>query len=1087
LSFQFFFACSVWAFVFVLVLNAQVSAPVTAVNHNNRGVALMTQQSFEAALNEFKAAAEADPKLTPAIVNQGIALYELGRMDDAEQIFQKVLTSDPDNVRAHFNMGLVYRSQGKLADALEEFEAAQKLAPNDAHTEYFIATIQFQQGNYGAAADHYTRSIDLDPLFASAYFGASRAYTALGQSDRARIYQDRFQTLTQGSLLSVTVGNQYGEQGPYGFAEEADVLASSPTANIDVHFTDVSARYGLRTTSDVACIVDFDRDGLPDIFIGDSLYRNRGNRTPRFQKVATLQTATACAVGDYDNDDYPDLLIATTSDAVLYHNNKGRFVLTPIGTTGTASAVAFVDLDHDGWLDLVVGARAFRNKADGTFSEIQMPRAPGSPLGIIPTDYDNDRDIDLLLTSNAGPAAVFSNNRDGTFTRTDIRPELTANAVSAVVLDFNKDGWMDFFLTRAGKSPVLLRNSPTQRFTALDLPVAADVTGGRGASIDFDNDGFIDLVFVGQSPSGSRMRLLRNLGSERFEDVSERTGLNRIRFNDARNLIAADLDNDGDTDLVITQAGAPPVILQNDGGNKNGSLKVTLKGFKDNHSSIGTKVEIHGERLRQKVEVSTPGPILFGTGKSRADFVRMLWPTGVVQDEIPGERTRVEYQELDRKGSSCPTLYSWDGTKFRFISDIIGPGVIGEWEAPGQWNASDTDEYMRLNPGDVHPIDGKYRFKVLSQMEEVTYLDSLKLVAIDTPESVDVYNNDRYQPVPPYPEFKLWQVSNPHAAVSVVDGQGRDLSKEVAAVDGVYAPVPKITNYPGFAASHSIIIDVGEIPASGTAQLILSGYTEYFDSTTAHSAYYSGIEPVIPYLEVADGKGNWVRKNESIGIPAGLPKTIVVDLSGIFSSSDHRVRITDNMEIYWDRILVNTFEGTSPIRVTTLLPQHAELQFGGYPQELRKRPESYDYQRSSPDDAFQLHRGNYTRYGDITTLMKAPDDMYAVMASGDEVTADFNGAELPPLPAGWHRTFLVYADGYEKAMETYTPFPDTVAPLPFHKMSKFPYPTTEHYPDDPDHVRYLLEYNTRHIESAPPAGVTFRRQPPNREITKHHK
>ena len=83
---------------------------------------------------------------------------------------------------------------------------------------------------------------------------------------------------------------------------------------------------------------------------------------------------------------------------------------------------------------------------------------------------------------------------------------------------------------------------------------------------------------------------------------------------------------------------------------------------------------------------------------------------------------------------------------------------------------------------------------------------------------------------------------------------------------------------------------------------------------------------------------------------------------------------------------------------------------------------------------------------------------------------------LPALEVGWHRTFLVYADGFEKAMETYTPFPTAVEPLPFHAMSKFPYPASEHYPDDPEHVRYQLEFNTRHIGGAAPAKPQYRRQ-----------
>jgi hypothetical protein len=107
--------------------------------------------------------------------------------------------------------------------------------------------------------------------------------------------------------------------------------------------------------------------------------------------------------------------------------------------------------------------------------------------------------------------------------------------------------------------------------------------------------------------------------------------------------------------------------------------------------------------------------------------------------------------------------------------------------------------------------------------------------------------------------------------------------------------------------------------------------------------------------------------------------------------------------------------------------------------------------------------------------MNSPDDMFAVMASGDGVSAEFDARRFPELPRGWHRTFLVYADGYEKAMETYTPFPDTVEPLPFHRMSRFPYPASESYPDDPDHLRYRLEYNTRRVGPSVPTRPVYRR------------
>ena len=1077
----------------VLLISGQSPRPpASARAANNRGVALMTQQNFQQALREFEAAVAADPQFTTALINQGIALAALGRPDAARRAFERGLVLDPDSIRAHYNFGLLNRSEGKADEALREFMAAQRLAPNDAYSFYFAATIQFQQGDYAAAAANYTKAIDLDPAFVSAYFGASRSYTALQQPERARVYQDRFQALTRDSSLNATIGTQYGEQGPYALAEEVDLPSAAPASNIAVRFADGTRAFGTLASGEAACTIDFDRDGLEDLFIGDSLFRNRGRGQPRFAKAATLKPAIACAAGDFDNDEYTDLFVATAGAGVLYHNVKGQLVEDRNTSFPSAAAVAFVDLDHDGWLDAVVGSDAFRNKADGTFSPISLA-ALAQPVAIKPSDHDNDRDIDLIVTLREDSAVIVSNNRDGSFTRKDILPELTRGSVTPVVFDFDKDGWMDLFLTRTDRPPVLLRNSPTQRFTAVELPGLNGIVGDRGAAaLDYDNDGFIDLAFIEKqakvepSPAASRLplpagegsfrvRLFRNVGSGHFEDVTTQTSIGGVALRDPRSLLAFDADDDGDLDLIVTQSNTAPVFIRNDGGNRNGFIKVTLTGFKDNKSAIGTKVEAHGDTIRQKIEITTPGAVLFGTGRARVDFVRMLWPTGVVQDEIPGNRTRVAYRELDRKGSSCPTLYTWDGKTFRFITDIIGPGVIGEWESPGRWNASDTDEYVRLNPEDLVQSDGKYRIKILSQMEEVTYLDALKLVAVDTPAGIDIFPNDRYQPVPPYSEFKIWQVRGLRPPVSVVDERGRDISKYVAEIDRNYAPVPRIENYPGYADPHSVVIDVGEIPPEGRAQLVLHGYTDYFDSTTAHSAYYSSIEAIVPYIEVADGKGGWVRKSDSIGLPAGLPKTIVVDMSGMFPSSDHRVRITNSMEIYWDRILVNTFGGGAAMRITTLNPDRATIEFAGYPLELRKSPEDYDYNRRSRSDAFRSHIGNYTRYGEVTTLMNSPDDMFAVMASGDGVSAEFNATRLPELPRGWQRTFLVYADGYEKAMETYTPFSDTVEPLPFHGMSRFPYPASERYPDDPDHLRYRLEYNTRHIGPTIPARPVYRR------------
>jgi len=110
--------------------------------------------------------------------------------------------------------------------------------------------------------------------------------------------------------------------------------------------------------------------------------------------------------------------------------------------------------------------------------------------------------------------------------------------------------------------------------------------------------------------------------------------------------------------------------------------------------------------------------------------------------------------------------------------------------------------------------------------------------------------------------------------------------------------------------------------------------------------------------------------------------------------------------------------------------------------------------------------GRYTREGDVRKLLLNSDDMFVVCRPGDEIGLSFDARSLPPLPNGWARTFLLYADGFSKEMDINSASPDKLAPLPFHGMSRYPYQWPEHYPMDAKHVEYLEKYNTRVIRSA---------------------
>ena len=248
------------------------------------------------------------------------------------------------------------------------------------------------------------------------------------------------------------------------------------------------------------------------------------------------------------------------------------------------------------------------------------------------------------------------------------------------------------------------------------------------AAIDYDNDGWVDLVAVGETKDGKgEVRLFRNLGPDGFKDVTADVGLDKIQLKDPRAIITGDYDGDGATDLLITQNHGPAVLLRNEGGNKNHWLRLNLKGLADNKSAIGTKVEVFAGGNRQKFEIygsygylGQNSPYLtVGLGQAtQADVVRMLWPTGVLQDEVEvaGDREQ-KYMEIDRRGSSCPTLFVWDGERYQFVGDMLGAGVVGHWVGPGQRDIPRPTEYIKIDRNAIREKDGKLSFRFMEPLK----------------------------------------------------------------------------------------------------------------------------------------------------------------------------------------------------------------------------------------------------------------------------------------------------------------------------------------------------------------------------------
>ncbi len=217
---------------------------------------------------------------------------------------------------------------------------------------------------------------------------------------------------------------------------------------------------------------------------------------------------------------------------------------------------------------------------------------------------------------------------------------------------------------------------------------------------------------------------------------------------------------------------------------------------------------------------------------------------------------------------------------------------------------------------------------------------------------------------------------------------------------------------------------------------------------------------------------------EDMGIPAGKPKTIVVDLTDKFLSASREVRIVTNLCVYWDEIFLAAATGAAGGRHSASSPVvQAALRFRGFSRPVihpeRKQPERFDYQSWMPVSMWNPTPGLYTRYGDVRPLLAGIDDRLVVMGSGDELRLRFDAAALPPLPAGWRRDFLLFVDGWAKDGDANTAFSQTVEPLPFHGMSQYPYPEGERFPggevNDRDRQRY--KHPPRPPPVAPVAGT----------------
>src|SRR4029079_9891999 len=220
---------------------------------------------------------------------------------------------------------------------------------------------------------------------------------------------------------------------------------------------------------------------------------------------------------------------------------------------------------------------------------------------------------------------------------------------------------------------------------------------------------------------------------------------------------AADFDGDGRVDLAVL-AGGSVRLLANQTAGTGKWLRVGLRGVKNLALAPGAEVELKAGGNYQKRRYQGV-PLLFGLGaRDTVDTVRITWPNGLIQNEtnVKAGRSRT-LEEAPRLSGSCPMIFTWDGTRFRFLTDVLGVAPLGASAGDGEYFPVDHDESVQVPGEALVPVAGSYEVRITEELREVSYLDQIHLVAVDHPESVEIFTNDKFKS-PPFPDFRLFGV-----------------------------------------------------------------------------------------------------------------------------------------------------------------------------------------------------------------------------------------------------------------------------------------------------------------------------------------
>src|ERR1700722_846582 len=855
----------------------------------------------------------------------GLAALEVGDDVRADSTLERATQLAEGEPAGWANWGVLALRQGNFDAAGQRLGRAQKLAPQNDQLHYLFGVLESKRGNPAQAIVELRKAIEINPHNLRAMFLLAQEVERQGDANSEAEFQQLLQRIlteqpgNPAALLELgrAAAKRGDAQTLHSVVAQISARAATWPPEVQQQWTALQAAAAGPDPRAAAVRIAFLRNSLmrlPDFRQSLGVIQPAaGNEatpfnhflllpSPTFAPAAAdtaihFQTASLSNLTPAQGNPWEWIGAVSLSSAgapVITVANRHNVTLAtgatfpfPGGSEALQpEAILPVDFDYDFKMDFVLagegGVRFLRQESPASFTDVtQQTKLPPVLLrarytGAWAIDVEADGDMDILLGAHQGAPLVVRNNGDGSFSA--IHPFAGISGLRGFAwVDLDGDGNPDAAMIDGSGVLHFFHNQRGGGFEELALPgglpkvkavTVADVNGGALALVaveetgalvaitranetwnvaelgnapgsagdvrllaaDLDNNGVTDLLLIPAAPKASGAILWLGDGGEDFTSLPTAAASMRV-------FDVADVNADGRLDLVGLSAAGEAEQALNQGSKKyqwqilRPRARVATGDQRINSFGIGGEMELRSGLMVQKQPITSP-QVHFGLGDlGGADVVRIQWPNGMENAEFALQADQEVLTEQRLKGS-CPFLFAWNGKQIGFVKDAVpwGSAIGLQIDSVGSPGIAATEEWYKIGRDQLVPHDGYYDLRLTGELWETYYYDYLKLMVVDHPAGTEIFTDERFV-VPPV-KLAITSVAPPHAIAKATDDQGTDVTQLLSKLDGQYLDTFGRGQYQGLTRDHYVEVDLGnDLPQTGPLWLVAKGWLHPTDSS----------------------------------------------------------------------------------------------------------------------------------------------------------------------------------------------------------------------------------------------------------------